>query len=283
MFLDGMGDQLSRLQEKDDAGEGDHSEGDPLDGIEEGGVRKRLTEEGKEKLDDAGSGQGEGEYVAGVLAAWELAEEREGQERGGNCGVKSDGMETRRVGWNGKAPGKTGGEASVAAFGEVAEGEEDPGEGRTRGPGVEGVEEREVAETKIDRGCDEGEEDADGVERGHHKKNDRISEKAARIGDDQQETGEREGREEGEEAGVPELVGHEADCDGGAETKGEGSHESHGGEDAEGGKQEMAGVEEVGVHVRDVKAGEARRPTHWAVRRGAGEPVLRRRDLTVVL
>jgi hypothetical protein len=36
MFLDGMGDQLSGLKEKDEAGEGDHAEGDPLDRIEEG-------------------------------------------------------------------------------------------------------------------------------------------------------------------------------------------------------------------------------------------------------
>ena len=35
MFLDGMGDQLSGLEEKDEAGEGDHAEGDPLDGVEE--------------------------------------------------------------------------------------------------------------------------------------------------------------------------------------------------------------------------------------------------------
>ena len=35
MFLDGMGDQLSGLQEKDDASEGDHAEGDPLDWVEE--------------------------------------------------------------------------------------------------------------------------------------------------------------------------------------------------------------------------------------------------------
>src|SRR5882762_3308799 len=35
MCLDGMGDQLSGLQEKDQAGEGDHAEGDPLDGVEE--------------------------------------------------------------------------------------------------------------------------------------------------------------------------------------------------------------------------------------------------------
>src|SRR5271155_6248124 len=54
MFLDGMGDQLSGLQEKDDAGQSDHAEGDPLDGVEERVLRRRvevsLAEEGKEKL-----------------------------------------------------------------------------------------------------------------------------------------------------------------------------------------------------------------------------------------
>ena len=50
MFLDGMGDQLSRLQEKDKAGESDHAEGDPLDGIEEARVGEWLAEEGEEEL-----------------------------------------------------------------------------------------------------------------------------------------------------------------------------------------------------------------------------------------
>jgi hypothetical protein len=35
MCLDGMGDQLSGLREKDEAAKGDHAEGDPLDGVEE--------------------------------------------------------------------------------------------------------------------------------------------------------------------------------------------------------------------------------------------------------
>jgi hypothetical protein len=53
MFLDGMGDQLSRFEEGDEAGEGDHAEGDPLDGVEEIGVGEGLTEEGEEELDCA--------------------------------------------------------------------------------------------------------------------------------------------------------------------------------------------------------------------------------------
>src|SRR6266481_1699171 len=44
MCLDGMGDQLSGLQEKDEAGEGDHAEGDPLDGVEETRVGVGLAE-----------------------------------------------------------------------------------------------------------------------------------------------------------------------------------------------------------------------------------------------
>jgi hypothetical protein len=69
-----------------------------------------------------------------------------------------------------------------------------------------------------------------------------------RVGDDEQETRESEGGEEGEEAGVPELVRDKTDGGGGAKTESESSHESHGGEDAEGGKEEMAGVEEIGMH-----------------------------------
>src|SRR5271156_1362431 len=63
MFLDGMRDQLSGLQED----------------VEEAG----LTEEGEEKLGSASGGEGEGEDVAGVMAVRELAEEDQGDER---CG-----------------------------------------------------------------------------------------------------------------------------------------------------------------------------------------------------
>src|SRR5271154_1862902 len=141
MFLDGMGDQLSGLQEKDEAGGGNHSEGDPLDGVEEGGVRERLTEEGEEELGCAGGGEGEGEGVAGVLAARELAEKNDGEERRGECSVKRHRMQTRGVRRDCHSPRECGGEASVAAFGEVAEGEEGPDEGGAGGPGVESVEE----------------------------------------------------------------------------------------------------------------------------------------------
>jgi hypothetical protein len=39
-----MGDQLSGLQEKDEASKGDHAESDPLDGIEEACVGVGLAE-----------------------------------------------------------------------------------------------------------------------------------------------------------------------------------------------------------------------------------------------
>jgi hypothetical protein len=83
MFLDGMGDQLSGLEEEDEARENDHTEGDPLDGVEEGcgligRVGEGLAEEGQQELRCAGGGEGEGEDVAGMTAVPELAEECEG-------------------------------------------------------------------------------------------------------------------------------------------------------------------------------------------------------------
>ena len=71
-------------------------------------------------------------------------------------------MEAGAVGWDGHAPGECGGEAGVAAFGEVAESEEGPGEGRAGSPGVEGVEERKVAEAEVDCGRDDGQDEAGG-------------------------------------------------------------------------------------------------------------------------
>jgi hypothetical protein len=80
------------------------------------------------------------------------------------------------------------------------------------------------------------------------------------VGEDQEKAGEDKGREDGEEAGVPDRFGIQADGDGGAEAEGERSHEANCSEDAEGGKEEMTGVKEVGVHVRSScyrSAGEA--------------------------
>src|SRR6202023_3589092 len=66
MFLDGMGDQLSGLQENDEAGDSDHAEGDPLDGIEEARIWEGLADERQEELCGARSGEGEGKGVAGM-------------------------------------------------------------------------------------------------------------------------------------------------------------------------------------------------------------------------
>jgi hypothetical protein len=76
------------------------------------------------------------------------------------------------------------------------------------------------------------------------------------VGSDEEKAGESEGGEKGEEAGVPELVGDQAESFG---------------------LWAMSFVDKSGL------AAKARRPTHWAVRRSAGEPVLRRRDPAVVL
>jgi hypothetical protein len=98
MFLDGMGDQLSRLQEKDEAGGEDHTEGYPLDGVEEdtGGIG--LAEEGEEKLRGARDGEGQGQSVAGIAAARELAEKENGEEGRDDAGVEGDGVKRDGVG-----------------------------------------------------------------------------------------------------------------------------------------------------------------------------------------
>jgi hypothetical protein len=56
MFLDGMGDQLSGL-ERDETGDANHTEGYPLDGVEDIAEGNRvgigLAQEGDEELSDA--------------------------------------------------------------------------------------------------------------------------------------------------------------------------------------------------------------------------------------
>jgi len=164
MFLDGMGDQLSWLEEDDGAGESDHGQGDPLDGVEEGWgglkVWVGLADEGEEELRGACGGEGEGEGIARVAAVAELAEEDDGQGGGGEGSIESHGVETDFAGWDGEAPGERGREASVCAFGKVAEGEEGPGEGGAGTPGVEGWEEREMPDAEIDCGRNKREEDS---------------------------------------------------------------------------------------------------------------------------
>jgi hypothetical protein len=206
MFLDGMGDQLSGLQEKDQAGEGDHAQGDPLNGIEEVGVGEGLAQEGEEELGCAGGREGEGEGVARAMAARKLTEKCKREKCGEDCGVESNGVEADGTGWDGYSPRKGSGEAGVGALGEVAEGEEGPDEGGAGGPGVEGVEERQVAGAEVDCCGEDGEKDAAGGEGGYHEQKDRVGEEVVEIGSDQQKAGEREGGEKSEEAGVPELV-----------------------------------------------------------------------------
>src|ERR1700733_11296288 len=109
MFLDGMGDQLSGLQKKDDASEGDHAEGDPLDRVEGTCVGIRLAKEGQEELCSTSSGEGHGEGVARGAAVLELAKGDEGEDGGYDCGVDGDRMEADSVGWDGKAPREGGG------------------------------------------------------------------------------------------------------------------------------------------------------------------------------
>jgi hypothetical protein len=253
MFLDGMGDQLSGLQEKDKAGCEDHAKRDPLDGVEEIAEQDveetGLAEEGEEKLGGAAGGEGEGERVARVVAARELAEEGKSDESCRDGGVEGDGMEGRGVWRDSDAPGEGGGKAGVAAFGEVAEREEGPDERGAGSPGVQRGEKGEMAQAKVEDcdGC--GEQKASGGERRHHQEKDWVAEEAVQVGEDQKKAGEDEGREDGEEAGVPDRFGVQADGDGSAEAESERSHESSCGEDAEGGKEKMTGVKEVGVHV----------------------------------
>src|SRR5580704_10626473 len=207
MCLDGMGDQLSGLEEEDESGESDHAEGDPLDGVEEACVPVGLAKEGQEELCGACGGEGEGGGVARVVAVVELAEEDDGEKGCCDCGVEGYGVKAGGARWDCYGPGEGGGKAGVGAFGEMAEGEEGPDEGGAGGPSVESVEEREIAEAEVDRCRDDGEENAVGGEGGHHKQEYGVGDEAVGVGDDQQEAGEREGEEEGEEAGVPELVG----------------------------------------------------------------------------
>jgi hypothetical protein len=164
MFLDGMGDQLSGLQAKDEASCDDHSQGYPLDGVEDPGVGEGLAEEGEEKLHSACCGEGEGQGVAGVLAARELAQEHECEKCCRECCIESYRVQWSTAGGDSHAPREGCGEASVTAFGEVSEGEEGPGESRAGGPGIEGVEEWKVLQAEIDRGGEDGEEDAGGAE-----------------------------------------------------------------------------------------------------------------------
>ena len=107
-----------------------------------------------------------------------------------------------------------------------------------------------MAVSEVESGDDRGEEQAGGGERRDHQKKDGVVEEGVKVGEDEEQSGEDESREDGEEAGVPDCFGVQADGGCGAEAEGKRSHEANRGEDAEGGKEKMAGVKEVGVHVR---------------------------------
>jgi hypothetical protein len=159
-------------------------------------------------------------------------------------------MEADGVGWDSDAPGEGGGKAGVAAFGEVAQGEEGPDQRGAGSPCVQRGEKREMAETEVDNRSDCGEENAGGRQGGHHQKQNGVAEEAVQVSEDQEKAGEDKGREDGEEAGVPDRFGVQTGGSG-AEAEAERSHEANRSEDAEGGKEKMTGVKEIGVHVRD--------------------------------
>ena len=197
MFLDGMGgDQLS-WQQNDKACCNDHTEGDPLDGVEDVvgrvDVGVRLTKEGEEELDCSCDGQCEGEGVTRMLTTVKLAEQGEGQQGSCEGGVERDGVEAGVIWRDVCAPREGGGEASVVALGEVSKGEERPDEGGAGTPCVEGIEDWEAAYAEVDHSSKDGEDDAGGAERRHHEEKNRIGEEVVEVGEDEKEAGECEG------------------------------------------------------------------------------------------
>ena len=92
--------------------------------------------------------------------------------------------------------------------------------------------------------------------------------------------GDDEGGDHAGQAGVPEGGGVEVGVAGGALAEGERGHEANRGDDPEEGDVQVAELKEGGVQegIRRL-----RKPTRGAVRRSAGEPVLRRRDPAVAL
>jgi len=223
------------------------------------------------------------------------------------------------AGRNRYCPGKVAGESGVAAIGEVSEGEEGPDQGGAGSPGIECGKERKRTEAKIDGGYDDGQQDAERSERGNHQQKDGVGEEGVQIGGDQKDAGEKKGRDDCEEPGVPKPVGAEADEGCGTEAEAEREHQSGGGEQSEGRDVQETEVKESGMHwvnldrrsfgfdameasslrmplsdfrgdgarggvpLKRVNHRDTRKPTRGAVRRCAGEPVLRRWDPAVVL
>jgi hypothetical protein len=157
--------------------------------------------------------------------------------------VEGHGMERIRIRRNTDSPRKSCRKACIGAFCEMAKSEKGPGESGARRPGVKGIQEREIAKTEVDKARDDGEKDACQGQRRHHKEKDGVGEEVVEIRCDQKETGEREGGEKREKAGVPELFRVDADDCSGSKAKCKGGHESNGGEDAVGGKNKMTVVD----------------------------------------
>ena len=134
-----MSEGLSRLLEEERS-KNDHTEGDPLDGVEEGSegivFELGLTEEGDEELSKAREEEGKGSCV--LFSAAEAEARRDGDESCCKCDVERNRVKSEGSARNiGHRPWEGAGKAGVAAFGEVTEGEEGPGECRAGSPGVE--------------------------------------------------------------------------------------------------------------------------------------------------
>ena len=141
----------------------------------------------------------------------------------GARGVEGYGMERDVVGWDAEAPWEAGWEAGVAAFGEVSKGEEEPEERGAWGPGVEGIEQREMAKAEIDAVAMTVRRMPVALSEGAVSRR-RITDEDAGVGCDQEKAGEDERGEEGEETGVPEFFWREGGDGGGAEAESESCH-----------------------------------------------------------
>ena len=152
---------------------------------------------------------------------------------------------------DGHAPGERGREAGVGAFGKVAESKECPGERSAGGPGVQSPQKWKLTQTKVDQRRDGREKEACSCQGGDGQQKYGVGAESLKIRKYQKQSGEDEGRENGEESGVPELVRAETYLGGGAETKEERGHETYRSEDAEGRKEDAAEVEDIGMQGED--------------------------------
>src|SRR5206468_135399 len=114
----------------------------PLDRVKESskGVvfKLGLAEKGDEELSKPAECEGEGSGASTGVGAAEIAEQDDGDNCCGEADVESDRMKAEgRAGNVGHCPGKSAGQAGVAAFGKMAESKERPGERGARSPGVE--------------------------------------------------------------------------------------------------------------------------------------------------